>query len=149
MDSIRCFRESWGCIEPGSIFINQTVFNNISISTSNTASRKGMEAQIRAFQTVISQIYYRGQEDFTCLAMERSPQQMASVLRAWCPKDLITVKVINCVNPAAGEFGDLESHMVTLGSLPANKFLSSVGKNSQLRPVVTLTLPSKKTQEGK
>lgn len=50
---------------------------------------------------------------------------MRSVLRSWCPKDLMSLKVLTCKNPAR-DIGDVGSHTNTLGKPAVSKILSGV-----------------------
>lgn len=70
--------------------------------------------------------YFVGNDKSTCVTMGGQAQQIASVLRAWCPKDLTSMKVINCTNPASRALGDSSSHAVTLKKSATSNFLSEI-----------------------
>lgn len=125
-DAISCFRDSWKCLESGTIFINETALDFFYKDKSNTRGIKEMESQIRALQIIITESYTRGQTTFTCIGMGIKAAQMTSILRSWYPKDLMKMRVITCKNPAARDIGDMQSHEITIGNKGASKVLSSI-----------------------
>lgn len=131
-DTIACFRDLWMMTDVGVIAINETVFAKIveSEMSSNLRPTKEAEYQVRALQTLIAESYLMGQRSIQCVAMGMSAAMMSSLLRGWCPNDLITIKIVTCTNPAAfaRHLGDLQSQSITIGNNTVSKILSSIVK---------------------
>jgi hypothetical protein len=128
--TINCFKESWRMLEHGIIMINETVFHRISkdIDRPNTGVLREMESQILALQTLLSVGFTMGQTSVTFIGMGIGASMMTSVIRPWCPSDLISTKVMTCSNPAAfaSMLRDSSSHKITLGKSHISKVLSGI-----------------------
>lgn len=127
-ESIDCFRNSWALVDRGIVFINETVFDALSPARSNVRGIKEMESQVRALQVLIIESYLSGQGSFTCIGMGTKAEQMTSILRSWCPKDLFKIRAMSCRNPAARDIGDRLSHEITMGKTQVSKALSEIVK---------------------
>lgn len=129
-DTINCFRDLWTMSDAGIIAINETVFSKIveSEKSSNLRPTKEAEYQIRALQTLIAESYFMGQKTIECIAMGMSAAMMSSLLRGWCPNDLISLKIVTCTNPAAfaRNLRDCQSQPITIGNNIVSKILSSI-----------------------
>ncbi len=148
-DSINCFRDSWMLIDRGILFINETVFDVLSDSKSNVRGIKEMESQLRALQVLISESYFAGIESFTCVGMGIKAEQMISILRSWCPKDLFQMKTMSSRNPAAREVGDRPSHEITMGKAPVSKVLSQIVKEFHNMAGPRMSAADKRKNENK
>lgn len=130
LDTINCFKESWRLLEHGVIMINESVFHRISkdLDRPNTGLLKEMESQIIALQTILSVGFEMGQTSVTLIGMGIGASMMTSVIRPWCPSDLISAKTMTCSNPAAfaKSLGDSSSQQITLGKSNISEVLSGI-----------------------
>ena len=137
-DTINAFKDSWKMLDVGVLMINETVFHKISGTQvrPNTGGHREMEAQIRAIQYLLMEGFKMGQESVTLIGMGIGASMMTSILRPWCPSDLMSTKVMTCSNPAA--FSALlsvsSSHSVTLGKSHISKVLSAIVKSCAEMP---------------
>nr|POE67343.1 hypothetical protein CFP56_77012 [Quercus suber] len=149
-DTINCFRDSWHLLEFGVIMINETVFHKISnsIDRPNTRGIRELEAQVRALQIILFEGYKLGQESITLIGMGIGAAIMTSIIRPWCPNDLISVKVMTCSNPAAlsSMLGDSSSHEITLGKSHITKILSKIVSQYREMPPKYSAIDKKRQQ---
>jgi uracil DNA glycosylase len=129
-DTIRCFRDSWMLATEGIIAINETVFSRLTSNErkTNMGPMKEAEFQVRMLEVMIAESYAMGQQKIDCVAMGMSAQMMCSLLREWCPNDLVKFKLVSCSNPAAfaPQLRDRESQTITLRKDTASKILAGV-----------------------
>lgn len=148
--TIGCFRDSWRMLEHGVMMINETVFHKISddIDRPNTGVLKEMEAQILALQTLLSVGFNMGQTSVTFIGMGIGASMMTSVIRPWCPSDLISTRVMTCSNPAAlsSMLRDSSSQAITLGKSHISKVLSGVVGLYSTMPPKTSTAEKRRQQ---
>jgi hypothetical protein len=146
--STECFRDSWKLLDLGVILINETVYDKISIDKKNTRGIREMEAQCRALQILITESYLLGQTTITCVGMGIPATSMTSVIRSWCPKDLIKMKILTCKNPATRDIGDMPSHQITIGKTAVSKVLSDIVKSYTEMAPQRSTAQEKRRQEN-
>jgi hypothetical protein len=148
--TIECFKDSWRMLEHGIIMINETVFHKISkdIDRPNTGVLREMESQILALQTLLSVGFNMGQTSVTFIGMGIGASMMTSVIRPWCPSDLISTKVMTCSNPAAfaSMLRDSSSHKITLGKSHISKVLSGIVALYSTMPPKTSTAEKRRQQ---
>lgn len=148
--TIECFRDSWRMLEHGVIMINETVFHKISkdIDRPNTGVLREMESQILALQTLLNVGFSMGQTSVTFIGMGIGASMMTSVIRPWCPSDLISTKVMTCSNPAAfaSFLRDSSSHKITLGKSHISKVLSGIVALYSKMPPKTSTAEKRRLQ---
>lgn len=137
-DTINAFKDSWKMLDIGVLMINETVFHKISgvQLRPNTGGHREMEAQIRAIQYLLMEGFRMGQESVTLIGMGIGASMMTSILRPWCPSDLMSARVMTCSNPAAFSslLSDSSSHSVTLGKSHISKVLSAIVKSCAEMP---------------
>lgn len=130
--TIGCFRDSWRMLEHGILMINETVFHKIAKDTDrpNTGVLREVESQVITIQTLLSEGIKMGQKSVTLIGMGMGASMMTSIIRPWCPADLISTKVMTCSNPAAfsSMLSDSSSQRVTLGQSNVSKVLSNIVK---------------------
>ena len=128
--TVECFKNSWRMLEHGVLMINETVFHKISggADRPNTGVLKEMEAQVLALQTLLCIGLSMGQTSVTFIGMGISASMMTSVIRSWCPSDLISVKVMTYTNPTAFSslLRDSSSQHITLRKSHISKVLSEI-----------------------
>lgn len=128
--TIECFRDSWKLLQIGVVIINETVFSKLVPveERTNTRGIREMEYQVLALQTLISESFRAGQTEFTIVGMGIPAKEMTSILRQWCPKDLISMRVLTCANPAAANRsgGDFSSQATTVGKKAVSKVLADI-----------------------
>ena len=148
--TIDCFRDSWRMLEHGVIMINETVFHKISqdIDRPNTGGLREMESQILALQALLTVGFQMGQRSVTFIGMGIGASMMTSVIRPWCPSDLISTKVMTCSNPAAfaSLLRDSSSHKITLGKSHISKVLSGIVALYSKMPPKTSTAEKRRQQ---
>lgn len=129
-DTIRCFRDLWMMLDEGILAINETVFTRLlpKDQSTNIGPMREAEFQIRALQVLIAQSYAMGQQKIECVAMGVSAKMASSILREWCPNDLISFKLVSCSNPAAfaSQLRDRESQTITLKNDTVSKILAGI-----------------------
>jgi hypothetical protein len=149
--TIDCFRDSWRMLEHGVIMINETVFHKISkdIDLPNTGVLKEMESQVLALQTLLAVGFTMGQTSVTFIGMGIGASMMTSIIRPWCPSDLISTRVMTCSNPAAfaSMLRDSSSQKITLGKSHISKVLSTIVALYATMPPKTSTA-EKRRQQG-
>lgn len=149
--TIECFKDSWRLLEHGVLMINESVFHRITkdLDRPNTGILREMEAQVIAIQTLLSIGLEMGQASITMIGMGMGASMMTSILRPWCPSDLISARVMTCANPAAYSslLSDSSSQLITLGKSHISKVLSGIVKShSEMGPKVSNA--EKRRQQG-
>lgn len=149
-DTIEAFRDSWKMLDVGVLMINETVFHKISGTPirPNTGGHREMEAQVRAIQFLLIQGFKMGQTSVNLIGMGIGASMMTSILRPWCPTDLISTRVMTCSNPAAFSslLGDSSSQSVTLGKSHISKILSEIVKLCTKMPPKTSQVEKRRQQ---
>lgn len=127
--TISCIRDLWRMLECGVLAINENVFANITDigKTKNTTSIREAESQILLLRILIAESRILGQEEIELIGLGRPATAMVSVLRQWCPKDMIRLKCCTGTNPAGiRNKSDNESQPITLGNNSVSKILSRI-----------------------
>ncbi len=150
--TIECFRDSWRLLDIGVLMINESVFSRISKDRvpSNTGAIREMEAQVRAIQILLAEGLSMGQDEIICIGMGKEAAKMTSILRGWCPNDLMSMKVITCSNPAAfaSNLRDMPSHPITIGKPAVSKVLSAIVSQFAEMPPPKTSATSKRHQQN-
>lgn len=136
--TISCMRDLWRMLENGVIAINENIFASITEKgkRKNTTSIKEAESQILLLRVLIAESRILGQEEIELMALGRSATAMVSVLRQWCPSDMIKLRCVTGINPAGVKNNsDNESQPITLRNNSVSKILSRiVGEYIQMPP---------------
>lgn len=144
-NTISCIRDLWRMLENGVVAINESVFANITEKgkKKNTTSIKEAESQILLLRVLIAESRILGQEEIELVGLGRPATAMVSVLRQWCPSDMIKLKCVIGINPAGvRNNSDNESQPITLKNNSVSKILSRiVGEYIQMPPKKNEKIP--------